>query len=154
MELNSTAKRGFRTEVKPGVPAVELDPRMIRQALFNVVMNALQAMSGRGALQLSAAVDGEDFVRITVSDSGPGISKAIADRVFEPFFTTRGFGAGLGLAVVKRFIEMREDGSVSVEPLEQGTTLALRLPLNQAPETDAPAGLLPERRPRSVPPLS
>ena len=110
-------------------------------------------MSGRGARQLSAAVDGEYFVRITVSDSGPGISKAIADRVFQPFFTTRSFGTGLGLAVVKRFIETRPTAASASSRWSR----AIRWRCGAAEpgaETDAPAGLSPERCPRSVPPLS
>jgi signal transduction histidine kinase len=141
IEEVSVATRGHRdvgavavrTEVEEGLPAVEMDPRKLRQALFNVVMNALQAMPGQGLLLLRARLDDEagvTWARVDVSDTGPGISAAVRERIFEPFFTTKAFGTGLGLAVVKRIIDLH-GGQVMVSAQPQGAMLTLRLPLSQ-----------------------
>jgi signal transduction histidine kinase len=68
------------------------------------------------------------WARIAVTDQGPGIPPQAADRIFQPFFTTKATGTGLGLAVVKRIAEA-QSGEVLVDSSAEGTTFTLRLPL-------------------------
>ncbi|RYZ38273.1 MAG: hypothetical protein EOO72_09930 [Myxococcaceae bacterium] len=121
-------------EVEPGLSAVPMDRRQIRQALFNVAVNAIQAMPQGGEVWVHARRDthgGREQLRIDVMDQGPGIPAELLHRVFEPFFTTKAQGTGLGLAVVKRILEEHR-GEIAVESAPgRGTTFTFWLPLTQ-----------------------
>ena len=107
--------------------AVHADPDQFRRMLTNLMKNALQAMSSGGTLTLSGRV-GADGVEIAVADTGCGIASEAIGRVFEPFYTTRESGSGLGLAVVHQVVEAHE-GRISVESAEgEGTTFRVVLP--------------------------
>jgi two-component system, NtrC family, sensor histidine kinase PilS len=93
---------------------VEGDEDLLHRAIFNLTLNAVQASPAAGVVRVEASVlDGEPFnarfepgsISVQVSDQGPGIPVAIRARLFDPFFTTRPGGSGLGLAVVHRAIE-------------------------------------------------
>ncbi len=86
----------------------------LRQALRNLIANALQAQGARGAVQVEIALDGETLA-LRVSDAGPGIPREFARRVLEPFFTTRAEGTGLGLALVERIAALH-GGRVNLVP--------------------------------------
>ncbi|HZI12805.1 MAG TPA: ATP-binding protein [Myxococcus sp.] len=126
----------IRAEVDPDLPLVPMDRRLIRQALVNVAVNAIQSMPQGGLLQVRArreAHAGKEQLRIDVADQGPGIPAELLHRVFEPFFTTKAQGTGLGLAVVKRILEEHR-GEIAVESTPgRGTTFTFRLPLSQPP---------------------
>ena len=81
-------------------------PDQLRQAFNNVMLNAVQAMKGRGTLHLSTSLT-ETSVVTTIADSGPGIPKQHLSKIFDPFFTTKGQGegSGLGLTVARRIIK-------------------------------------------------
>jgi PAS domain S-box-containing protein len=118
--------------VEPGLPSVPVDARMVRQAVLNVALNAVQAMPRGGRIVLEArAVDGA--VEVAISDTGPGIPDDHLPRIFEPFFTTKATGTGLGLAVVRRIME-GHGGDVQVESRPgEGTRVRLRFPLSHPP---------------------
>jgi CheY-like chemotaxis protein/anti-sigma regulatory factor (Ser/Thr protein kinase) len=103
-------------------------PASLREALINLVFNAIDALPRGGSLQL-AARDADDHVIIEVIDSGTGMSPEIAARVFEPFFTTKGErGTGLGLAMVYGIVE-RHGGRIDIDSAPgRGTTVRLSLP--------------------------
>ncbi|MFP2933306.1 ATP-binding protein, partial [Pyxidicoccus sp. 3LG] len=126
----------IQSHVEPGLPPVPMDRRLIRQALVNVAVNAIQSMPQGGMVQVRArreAHAGKDHLRIDVADEGPGIPAELLHRVFEPFFTTKAQGTGLGLAVVKRILEEHR-GEIAVESTPgRGTTFTFRLPLSQPP---------------------
>ncbi|WP_163990550.1 ATP-binding protein [Pyxidicoccus caerfyrddinensis] len=126
----------IHSDVEPGLPPVPMDRRLIRQALVNVAVNAIQSMPQGGMVQVRArreAYAGKDQLRIDVADQGPGIPAELLHRVFEPFFTTKAQGTGLGLAVVKRILEEHR-GEIAVESTPgRGTTFTFRLPLSQPP---------------------
>ncbi|MEO7109583.1 MAG: ATP-binding protein [Polyangiaceae bacterium] len=107
------------------------DPILLRIALSNLVTNAVQAMPEGGRLNITIKQTrhrDEDSVAITVTDTGKGIPQDVLKRVFEPFFTTRASGTGLGLAVVRRIAEAH-DGLVTAESDSQrGTAFTLLLP--------------------------
>jgi signal transduction histidine kinase/PAS domain-containing protein len=123
----------FQTELEPGLPAVPMDRRLIRQALVNVVVNAIHAMPRGGVVKVRARREmyaGREHLRIDISDQGMGIPAELLHRVFEPFFTTKAQGTGLGLAVVKRILEEHR-GEIAVENTsDRGTTFTLRFPLS------------------------
>ena len=83
---------------------ISMDPQSLRQVLINLLQNACQAMSSGGRLVIRVATSGAR-VRIEVHDSGPGLDHAVTPRIFEPFFSTREEGVGMGLAVVKGLVE-------------------------------------------------
>ena len=106
---------------------IRADPDQFRRVLTNLMKNALQAMSSGGTLTLSGRAVG-DGVEIAVADTGRGITSEAIDRVFEPFYTTRERGSGLGLAVVHQVVEAH-GGRVGVESTEgEGTTFRVVLP--------------------------
>jgi two-component system sensor histidine kinase PilS (NtrC family) len=113
-------------EVPPSLPW-QLDPDRLRQALWNLCLNAVQAMPAGGELTVSASAD-DRALRITVSDTGEGIAPADLTHVFEPFFSTKPGGSGLGLALVHRIVT-DHGGEVDVRSTPGlGTTFALTLP--------------------------
>jgi PAS domain S-box-containing protein len=105
-----------------------VDSEMIRATVLNLLLNAAQAMGGRGQIQIVVGRQG-DSASIQVRDSGPGIPPELHDQVFEPFFTTKARGGGLGLPIARRTAELH-GGTLALEPGEQGGTVAtLVLPI-------------------------
>jgi two-component system sensor histidine kinase FlrB len=105
----------------------------LRGAIQNLINNALQACGEQAQLLLSASLCEQNGVQATVislTDNGPGISRALQEQIFEPFYTTRSRGTGLGLAVVKA-VAHAHNGTMWVESEEgQGSNFSLFLPLN------------------------
>ncbi len=91
-------------KVEPRLPWVSLDQGQVRQALFNLVRNAREAMVEGGHIVLSAVMDGEELC-LSVSDSGPGVPEDEVTQLFDPFFTTKSHGTGLGLAVTRQIVQ-------------------------------------------------
>lgn len=122
---------------------VEIDPGQIGQAIQNIVINASHAMPGGGVVTISCdRVDrpqaslplptGGDFLRIQIKDSGVGISSDQLDKIFDPYYSTKKTGSGLGLAVTHSIID-KHMGNISVEStLGKGTTFTLFLPISKA----------------------
>jgi signal transduction histidine kinase len=110
--------------------AVSALPDQLRQALMNLLLNAVQAMKCKGTLRLSTVV-AERTVTATITDSGPGIPKQHLSRIFDPFFTTKGQGegSGLGLTVARRIIR-KFGGDIRLESVEgAGTSCVVTLPV-------------------------
>lgn len=110
------------------VPSICVDPEQLKQVLLNLAINAIQAMpSGGNAVLRALAEDGD--VRIEVQDEGVGIDPENAERIFNPFFTTRDEGTGLGLSIAERII-FQHGGRIEVRRNhERGTTFSVILPL-------------------------
>lgn len=112
----------------PTLPEVEGDRERLRQVFTNILLNAVQAMAGRGTLSLSSHFDERD-VQITIEDTGPGISDDIRGKIFNPFFTTKSNGTGLGLSVSYGILQAH-GGSIEVSPAKgQGAIFRVHLPL-------------------------
>jgi len=110
------------------LPEVNIDTDQVRQVLVNMIMNAVQAMPEGGKLTIGAKRK-DKFLEVEISDSGCGIPKEATGKIFDPLFTTRAKGIGLGLAVCKAIID-RHQGHIEVESeVGKGTTFTIRLPL-------------------------
>jgi signal transduction histidine kinase len=118
-----------------GKESVDFDPALMRRVIENVIENAGQAVSGAAAPLKQITVASRmvaGHTEISIADTGVGIPSAILPKVFEPLFSTRNFGTGLGLAVSKQIIE-QHGGSIALESTEgKGTVVRLRLPLHPA----------------------
>ncbi len=129
----------IETNVAPALPLVYADPGQIRQALHNLIKNALQAVESGGLVRLATSAS-DTHVAISVSDNGPGIAPEHVTRLFEPFFTTKPTGTGLGLLIVQR-IAREHGGELMVESSPtRGTTARLLLPLAEKRMRLLPAG--------------
>ena len=107
----------------------QVDPRLIKQAVLNLMLNACQAMPGGGELMLSVARNGSSDALIDVVDTGPGVPPEVAERIFTAYYSTKKGGTGLGLPMSKRIAqEHGGDLSVRTEP-GKGSDFTLRLPL-------------------------
>jgi signal transduction histidine kinase len=117
-------------DMPPDLPSAFVDPKHIRQVITNLVSNAYQAMPGGGQLTISAQ-EIEGGVLIAFSDTGAGISLENQEKIFEPLFTTKAKGIGLGLAITKRLVETNH-GSIEFESkVGEGTTFRLELPCSE-----------------------
>jgi signal transduction histidine kinase len=115
-------------EEEPGLPSLSADETLLQLALENLVRNAVQSSPSGGQVRVAVRCVPEGLC-LTVEDEGPGVAPADAQRVFEPFFTTRTTGTGLGLAVVRRVV-LAHGGTVSVGQRQGGgARFELRLPL-------------------------
>jgi signal transduction histidine kinase len=116
----------------PALPKLQVDAQLLRQALVNVLNNALEAMPRGGSLTIEARRqerEGRSWARISIRDTGQGVPPELLPRVFEPFFTTKASGTGVGLAIVKRVVEAH-GGKVEAHcGRGRGMTVALWLPL-------------------------
>jgi len=114
-------------ELRSDLPMLELDRDQMKQAFYNVIKNSFEAMKSRGILRIRTDMD-ESHVLVRFSDTGGGISTENLSRVFEPYFTTKPSGTGLGLLIVRRIVR-EHGGELSIESSEgKGLTLTIRLP--------------------------
>ena len=116
------------SELRSDLPLLELDRTQIKQVFFNVIKNAFQAMMSGGILRVRTDAD-DRFASVTFTDTGGGIAEEQMSKIFEPYFTTKAGGSGLGLLIVRRII--REHGG-EMELLNTpgtGLSLTMRLPL-------------------------
>jgi signal transduction histidine kinase len=113
------------------LPPVWVDIKQIQQVFFNIIINAIQAMPEGGLLTLTTdlvKLNGSDFVRVVIRDTGRGIASEVLEKTFTPFFTTKTQGTGLGLPICRQLIEYN-NGSIEVESeLDHGTTFSILLP--------------------------
>ncbi len=122
----------LRVDLAPGLPEVVGDRVELQQVLINLVMNALQAMAAAGAparLEVRTLLDG-GTVRLAVRDSGPGIADADSQRLFEPFFSTKSDGMGLGLSICRSIIT-KHGGRIGARSTPPGSTFHIELPVLQ-----------------------
>jgi signal transduction histidine kinase len=114
-------------KISPGLPALEADRNHLKQLLFNLVLNGIQAMPRGGILTLEARPD-RDFLELTVKDQGTGMAPETLKRIFEPYFTTKTNGSGLGLAIARSIIDAHH-GTIAVDSAPQhGSRFQIRLP--------------------------
>jgi two-component system, sporulation sensor kinase E len=114
-------------ELDRSLAPIDMDRDQIKQAFYNVIRNAFQAMKSGGILRIRSGAD-ETHQFISFSDTGGGIPPENISRVFEPYFTTKPVGSGLGLLIVRRIVRAH-GGEVIIESEQnRGLTLTIRLP--------------------------
>jgi len=133
--IRDDRSRAPRVDVKvavdPSVPRFEFDRDQMTQVLWNVALNGIQAMNGHGRLSLEVARENE-HVTIAVSDTGPGIPSEALPRVFEPFYSAKPNGSGLGLTIAERIVAAH-GGSIDIDSAPgHGTRVTLLLPVEAA----------------------
>ena len=117
-------------ELAEGLPRILLDRAQLKQAFYNVIKNALQAMHSGGILRIRTEAD-DTQVTISFIDSGHGIAAEQIGQLFEPYFTTRQNGTGLGLMIVQRIVR-EHGGTIEVESNKgRGTTFRIKLPIHE-----------------------
>jgi two-component system nitrogen regulation sensor histidine kinase NtrY len=112
------------------LPLVRVDAEQIRRVVINLVDNAVEAMDRRGSLAVETSFAATDaLVRVVIADDGPGIPLADRDKLFLPYFSTKGRGSGLGLAIVRRIIA-EHGGAIEVsDNTPRGTRFTIELPV-------------------------
>ena len=113
------------------------DAELLREAFMNLLLNAAQAMEGRG--MIGVTITGGARATVDITDSGPGIPADVAPKIFEPFFTTKRAGTGLGLAIVRRLLELQNGDVTILSSSPAGTTVRVTLPV--ATDSRVAAGL-------------
>ena len=114
-------------ELRADLPPLQLDRDQMKQAFYNVIKNSVEAMKRHGRLRIRTDVD-DTHVVIRFADTGGGMSAENLSRVFEPYFTTKPSGTGLGLLIVRRIVR-EHGGELSIESgQDKGLTLTIRLP--------------------------
>jgi signal transduction histidine kinase len=129
--VQGEASRGHvevNLQLAAGEPRAHIDARQVRQLILNLVRNGIDAMPDGGVLRVATALE-PGAVVITVRDTGPGIRPEHREQVFEPFFSTKPHGTGIGLAIVRRIVQ-EHDGTIDVTS-EGGACFRVRLPLAQ-----------------------
>lgn len=138
---NQIMLAGIRVEmdIPPETPSIRGNSRNLEQVFLNLLINAIQAMSGGGTIHVRAERHGTDHIRVDVRDTGKGIESEHLQHIFEPFFTTKGVGrgTGLGLAVTYALVK-RHGGYLEVaSEVGVGTTFSVYLPIPAAEERDS-----------------
>jgi signal transduction histidine kinase len=136
---DTKARRGdiaVDVTVPDGLPQIQADEHQLTQLFTNLLINAYEAMEGRGRIAFTAGrvrledgAEGRDAVLVECADEGPGIAADVAEKVFQPFFTTKPQGSGLGLAIVRKIVDAH-DGRLDLQTSPgRGTTIRVTLPV-------------------------
>jgi len=109
------------------LPSIMIDPVLMRQALFNIILNCCEAMNFVGIISIAISFE-EPFAKIKISDNGPGIKDEIKDKIFTPFFTTKQKGVGLGLAICADIIEKHHGTIIAKNSKSGGAEFVITIP--------------------------
>ncbi len=117
-------------ELSETLPTISADPDHFAQVFGNLTLNAMQAMSEGGRLLVKSEAPSPEMVTVSFTDTGQGMDEATLGRVFEPLFTTKAKGIGLGLALSKMLVEAN-GGTIDVlSAVEKGSTFTVKLPVS------------------------
>ena len=134
-------------DLGPGLPVLDLDQDQLKQAFYNIIKNASEAMKQGGMLKIRTSSDAE-WVNIAFSDTGGGMTQETMARVFEPYFTTKKTGSGLGLMITQRIVRAH-GGEVGLESDPgRGLRLTIRLPRHDRQVQMLPPSPLPLPAPK------
>jgi hypothetical protein len=138
-----------RLELQEDLPPVYVDGKQIQQVLLNLILNAVQAMPAGGLLTITSQLvelDGKQWVRVSIADTGQGIPPLILGKIFTPFFTTKAQGTGLGLAICHKLVTQHQ-GTIAVTSEDgRGTVFTVSLPADKlpgGPDHDRPTDPIP-----------
>jgi signal transduction histidine kinase len=111
------------------IPIIKIDKRYIKQALLNLIKNSIEAMSDSGGRLTISTESNEQEITVSIHDNGPGIPESDITRIFEPYFTTKIRGSGLGLTLVFKIVR-EHSGEIAVKSkVGEGTCFTIKLPL-------------------------
>jgi signal transduction histidine kinase len=127
----------IRVELEPLLPSVDVDDSQLKQALMNILVNGRQVMKDGGVLVLRTGAGSGGEVLLEVQDEGPGIAPEVAEKIFEPFYSTRGGGTGLGLPIARQIVESHGGRIEVVRRPEKGTIFRILLPRRHERASDA-----------------
>jgi nitrogen-specific signal transduction histidine kinase len=146
---------GLKVRVEDGLPPIQGDHHQLCQLFTNLLINAFEALEGRGSVSVTAregvleedphAVGTDSHTRtvvVEVADDGPGVPKELRDRIFNAFFTTKPQGSGLGLAIVRKVVDAH-DGRIDIQTGAHGTRFRVTLPVSGANDWFVPKPGLP-----------
>ena len=124
----------IKTYLPADLPAVRIDQELFQQALLNLMLNAEQAMPEGGEITLQASVEGPPpRVCLSIIDTGKGMDADVQAKIFQPFFSTKAGGSGLGLPTTRKIIESHH-GTIEVQSeVGKGTKFTIRLPAASPP---------------------
>jgi signal transduction histidine kinase len=129
----------LQTELANGLPRIWGDRVQLQQVILNLIMNAIEAMSevGEGSRELliGTSTDGPDGVMVTVRDSGPGLKAESLGHLFDPFYTTKPAGMGMGLSICRSIIEAHGGRVWAAANLPQGASFHFSVPAHAATAT-------------------
>lgn len=121
----------FNLELSPDISQIQADEDQVRQILMNVIINSIQAIPKKGEIKIKtekALLKGEPAIKLIIEDSGIGITEKDFNQIFDPFFSTKEKGSGLGLSIVYKLVEAHQ-GEIKVESKEgEGTKFIILLP--------------------------
>ena len=126
----------FVTDFNPDLPHIVADPDQLQQIFLNLILNAVDAIYAvsdrHGVITIQTRQSSDEFVEISIANSGKGIDNKALEDIFKPFFTTKTHGTGLGLAISKRLVEQHNGGiSVANNPGDDGVTFTLTFPIEK-----------------------
>src|SRR6516162_6052243 len=141
-----SSKTLLQTQLAHGLPPISGDRVQLQQVILNLILNAVEAMSETSdaarKLLIRTEQDGPGSVLVAVEDSGPGLQPEILDRLFEPFYTTKPAGMGMGLSICRSIIEAHGGRVWAAAKIPQGATFQFRLPQPHETESKATARLM------------
>ena len=133
INIERNSKRlAISCELHPEIPFVNLDDNSIKQVLINVLDNSIEAMTDGGEISIISKTDVEqEKLVIEISDTGEGIPEKIINKIFEPFFTSKESGVGLGLAISYQIVKAHNGEIFFSKNIEKGTNCTIKIPLQQ-----------------------
>jgi two-component system NtrC family sensor kinase len=128
-----------RFELQSDLPPVYADDKQMQQVFLNIILNAYQAMTSGGVLGIATSLtirDEIEYVRVDISDTGPGIPPQILDKIFTPFYTTKAQGTGLGLPICSKLVNLHKGDLRVISNDKTGTVFTVELPSCRRTSTD------------------
>ena len=140
LALVGAKQRGVRAslELDPALPSVLVDPVQIQQVVLNLVRNAIEAMEAVDRRELvigTRAILDQEMAEVIVADTGPGIAPELADRLFQPFVTTKPTGMGLGLSICREIVEAHRGRLTAAPGSSGGAVFRVTLPIARREQT-------------------
>lgn len=128
----------YSFELPEEMPSVLIDRIQIQQVVFNLVRNAVEALekSDERRLSIGASLTSQDSIEVVISDTGPGLAEDVADRIFQPFVTTKNSGMGVGLSICRSIVDAHGGRLSAKANRDGGTSFSFTLPVAQSEDVD------------------
>ncbi len=129
------AEKGIelKRDYEPDLPEIKADETLIRQSFFNIIKNSIEALTNENPEIKMITSSHDSYISVTIEDNGKGMTEDDIHRIFEPYFTTKDYGSGLGLFIVYRVIQEHEGEIEVLSHVDKGTEFTVRLPIFRKP---------------------